>query len=69
MNRPNFFHKNCYQLLPPVIPGRIVESLLDHALRMARQPELAAGDKQVPRTAPVYADPRGAAPPARLVCL
>ena len=58
MNSPNHFHVNGYQILPSVIPSRIVESLLEHALTMARQPELAVGDTQVPGTPAVYADPR-----------
>src|SRR5260370_30700699 len=58
MNSSNLFHVNGYQVLPSVISIQIVESLLEHALATARQPELAAGDKQVPGTPAVYADPR-----------
>ncbi len=58
MNSPNFFDKNGYQLLPPVLPSKIFESLLEHALTMARRPELAASDMQVLGAPAVYADPR-----------
>ncbi len=58
MNSPNPFHANVYQILPSVLPGQTVQSLLEHALTAARRPEVAAGDTQVPGTPAVYADPR-----------
>lgn len=58
MNSQNLFQANGYHILRSVIPSQIVESLLQHALTMARQPALATGDNQVPGTPAVYADPR-----------
>lgn len=58
MNSLSLFHTNGYQILPSVMPSRIIDSLLEHALATSRQPELAAGDSQVPGTPAVYGDPR-----------
>jgi hypothetical protein len=58
MSSPNVFHEKGYQLLPSVVPSRIVDSLLEHALTLSHKPELAAGDSQVPGTPAVYGDTR-----------
>jgi len=57
MNAPNLFHTNGYQIIPSAIPSKIVESLLEHALTRAHQPELAAGDKASTGNLAGYGDP------------
>lgn len=58
MSSPSVFHEKGYQFLPEVVPSRIVDSLLRHALTLACKPEVAAGDPQVPGTPAMYGDTR-----------